>query len=622
MKATKENANAYAKNELDANKHMSFLLAFMAALLLLVLVGYIVKLFEVSRSTYYMTVSILPTLAVVCCVPICLVKTKAMTKGGYKYFVLGLFVLAIGVLNVVMPKHGILGWAICIALTGHYYNPKVCRAMFVTIIVMMLICMGFGMFYGEFDSNLLTGELDKQTELIHSRLLPDAYPDSPGGRWDYLRALMQVGENRFFKAFFNYYIGRALFVTLVYAIILFLNKRTKKLLQSEISATSQYEKSRTELEVAKEIQLNTLPSETVSSKDVEILAVLKAAKEVGGDLYDYLAIDDDHVAVLVGDVSGKGVPAAMFMMKTITSFRDFAKAGKAPSQIIREINGSIIQGNKSAMFVTCFLAILDKRDGTVVFANAGHNPPLIGYNGHYRYLKCCPGFLLGCFKECHVQDETIKLNPGESLTLYTDGVTEARNAAGEFFGEKRLLETMNRRDYTSVVELHHVLKDEIKAFVGDAPQSDDITYLTLKYRGSDYVYEEKEFPATKDHILEILGMINDFGDDHKFPADFKTKLVVVGDELISNIINHGYDGEEGMIFIRLLFNAKDQEFILTVIDHAKPFNQLAVDNPLIGTEQGLSKIGGLGIHIVKKIMTECSYDRINGKNILVLKKRF
>ena len=622
MESKQDHLSAYAKNELNANKHMTFLLLFTAGLMVLVLLGYIFKLFDLSASTFRMTVIVISVLAVLICIPGFFLKTDLLTKPGYKYFILGLFVLTIGVLNVIMPKHGILGWAICIALTGHYYSPKVCRIMFWTVIFMMLVCLGLGMFYGEFDSNLLTGELNKDTEMIISYHLPDAYPDTPAGRWEYLRQLMLVGENRFFKAFFNYYIGRALFVTLIYAIIFFLNKRTHTLLQSEIEVNGEFEKNKTELEVAKDIQLNTLPSETLSSKDIEILAELKAAKEVGGDLYDYREIDENHVAVLIGDVSGKGVPAAMFMMKTLTSFRDFAKAGKKPSEILREINASIYEGNKTTMFVTCFLAIIDRRDGVVKFANAGHNPPVIGDNGHYRYLECSSGFLLGCFKQAMVKDEEVTLKPGESLILYTDGITEARDPSGLFFGEERLLESLNKRDFTSVIELHRSLKDDIAFFVKDAPQSDDITFLTLRYQGGHYSFKEKEFVADRENILTMLAMINDFGDEHNFPEDFKNKLVIVGDELISNIINHGYEGASGTIFLRLLFNETENEFILTVIDHAQPFNQLDVENPFIGTQKGLTKVGGLGIHIVKKIMTECSYDRINGKNILVLKKRF
>ena len=615
--------NPYAENEASANKHMSYALAFTAGLLVLVLFGYVFKLFDVAHDTFVMTVIVIPIVAVLLCSPLLFVRNlKRLSKPQYKYYLLSLFLFAIGVLNVIMPKHGVLGWAVCLALTAHYYNPKTCRAMFVGVLVLMAVCLFFGAFVGEFDANLLSGELDEESQTIVSFLLPDRYPDTFIGRWQYVQALMGKGENRFLKIYLNYYVGRALFVTLIFVVTNSLNKRTNVLLQSEISVNNEYQRSKTELEVAKDIQMTTLPSGTVSSKDVEILAELRAAKEVGGDLYDYLDIDEDHVAVLVGDVSGKGVPAAMFMMKTITSFRDFAVASKSPATILKEINASISKGNSSSMFVTAFLAILDKRDGTLVYANAGHNAPVVGRNHEFRYLKCKPGFLLGCFPNVPIVDESTVLGPGECLTIYTDGITEARNEAGDFFGEERFLSALNAHDFTSVVEMHHVIKEEVAAFVKEAPQSDDITYLTLTYRGGSYSYKEKEFEADKESVLEMLSMISDFGDEHHFPEDFKKQLVIVGDELISNIIKHGYAGEPGTIFLRLLFQESSGEFVLTVIDHAKPFNQLSVVNPDVGTEQSLARVGGLGLHLVKTIMTECAYDRLNDKNILVLKKRF
>ena len=622
MAATKEALNPYAKNEESANRNMCFVLLFTAVLLSLVFLGYVFKLFGVSQSTYIMTVAVIPVVVLLLCTPMFYIKTDRLSRPNFKYYVLFLFVFAIGVLNVIMPKHGILGWAVCIALTGHYYNPKVCRIMFITVLSMLLVCLTLGTFFGEFDSNLLTGELDKAAQTITNRRLTGSYPDTAPGRWQYLNDLIRAGDNRYLQIYTNYFVGRALFITLTYSVIWTLNKRTYNLLADQITVTTEFQRSRTELEVAKEIQINTLPTETVSSKDVQILADLKAAKEVGGDLYDYLDIDENHVAILIGDVSGKGVPAAMFMMKTITSFRDFATAGKAPSQILREINSSIHNGNKTSMFVTCFLAILDKRDGTLVYANAGHNPPVIGSNKNYRFLKCSPGFLLGCFKEVFAKDEQIVLRPGECILLYTDGITEARNLSGEFFGENRLIEVLNRQSYASVVDMHHSLKDEISHFVGAAPQSDDITFLILKYHGGHCSFKEERFQAKKENMPKMLGMIKEFGEGLNFPSDFTTKLVIVGDELLSNIIHHGYGETEGDVHLRLLFDENENEFSLTVIDHAKPFNQLEAENPNIGTGKEFQQIGGFGIHIVKQIMTEYSYDRLNDKNILVLKKKF
>ena len=610
-----EYQQAYYDNEADANKSMSYVNAAAGILALVMWVLYLTNVFTIPQQFFPVICVLFPTAAVLMFIPLFFIKTDAIRKPGYKYFILFSLMAVIIALNISVPKHSVLFWPFAILIANHYYNPTIGRVIYVVSIVAMLICMYLGMFFGEFDENLFGGGVVKPDGSIGT-------VESFQERWDLLHGLLLNGENRYVKVLIYYYFPRAAIVSLFFMVSNLLNQRTYKLLDDEIKIHDEQNKAKTELGVAREIQINTLPSEIVSSDDVEIVGELKAAKEVGGDLYDYLDIDEHHVAILIGDVSGKGVPAAMFMMKTITSFRDFAAPGKTPSQILKEINTSIMKGNKASMFVTCFLAILDKRNGKVVYANAGHNPPIVGTDFNFRYHKSKPGLFLGCFKDCFLKDEELILKPGESITLYTDGVTEARNQNGEFYGEKRFIEAMNRQKHTCIVDLHHVIKDDVSRFVLDAPQSDDITLLTIKYRGDKYLAEEKQFVAKKENVLEMLSFIQEFSEKCVFPDDFKKKLTIVGDELFSNIIKHGYNNEGGEIYVRLLFDEDTKEFVMTIIDKAKPFNQLAVDNqPLTGQEQKI-KIGGLGLIIVKKIMNECAYDRINDKNILVLKKRF
>ena len=612
----------YAKNEADANRHMCIVLLLAAALAILVWMAYIPNVFKVGEFTYNLTITILPIVVVLLLTPMLFYKSKHLYNPLFKYYVLFLFILSISILNIIMPKHGILGWAVCIALTGHYYNPRVCMIVFVTVITAMICCLYLGVFYGEYDSNLLSGQVDVLSGTIHNELLPDIYPDTPEGRQQYLDALALAGENRFNVILTAYLGGRLLFIILLFAGVMYLNKRTKTLLADEVNASNEVEKGKTELEVAKKIQMETLPKKNLSIKGIEIVAELKAAKEVGGDLYDYLEIDKDHFAFLIGDVSGKGVPAAMFMMKTITAFRDFAKVGKTPSQILNEINDSIKKGNSASMFVTCFLAILDKRNGDIVFANAGHNPVLIGSNGNYRYLKCNPGIMLGCFNKTFIVDEEVVLNPGESMTLYTDGVTEARNTDGDFYGDERLLNTMNGQVHESVIKLHDAIKHDLADFVGDAPQSDDITLLTVKYHANKDYFEERSFDAKIDNIPEMLEYIEVFGNEHGFPEDFRKQMVIVGDELLSNIIKYGYENNGGEILVRLSFDDESRGFVLTIIDHAKPFNQLEVENHAFEEGETDLRAGGLGLIIVNSIMEERSYEYRDGTNILTLKKHF
>ena len=617
-KAVKEREyrEAFSESEADANRHMS-LVNFAAGILALIMwVLYLTRVFTIPDHFYLAVCIMFPCIALLMFIPVFFVKTEFVKKPGYKYFILFSLLAAIIALNISIPKHSLLFWPFAILIANHYYNPTIGRVIYIVSIVAMLLCLYVGMFFGEFDENLFGGGV----------VMPDGSVgtvETFEERRQLLHDLMVAGNNRYVKVLVFYFFPRAMIITLFFIVSNLLNRRTYALLGNEVRIHDEQEKARTELNVAKEIQLNTLPDEFVDAKDVEIVGELKAAKEVGGDLYDYLDIDENHVAVLIGDVSGKGVPAAMFMMKTITSFRDFAAPNKAPSQILKEVNASIFKGNRNSMFVTCFLAILDKRTGKVVYANAGHNPPIVGSNRNYRYLKCNSGFLLGCFKDAFVKDEEITLQPGESITLYTDGITEANNMQGQLFGEQRLIEVFNRQDYTCTVELHHSIKDEISSYVQDAPQSDDITFVTMKFQESHYTFEEKAFPnAKKENVPEMLDFISTFGEQHNFPEDFTNKLLIVGDELFSNIVKHGYKELGGDVFVRLLFDDDKNEFVLTIIDKAEAFNQLKVNNPLVGNNAKKQSIGGLGLIIVKKIMTEYAYDRINGKNILVLKKRF
>lgn len=616
---------AYYDNEADANKHMSFANAAAAIYMTGIWILYLTGTFKIHSNITLVLINIFFPLGILLLLSPLLYVLKFkhfLRKPHYKHFALFSFVFVIAVLNLILPKHSAIAWALCIIMTNHYYNTKTGLVIFISVIVASLLSMFGSMFVGEFDANLLLGNevLEKAPDLYAQGEI--LYANGPAARYELLKRLIDLGYNRLLDSLTLYFLPRTVILVLVYSVSHALNKRTYKLLVEEINFNSEQEKAKTELEVAKEIQLATLPSNLVISEDVEIVGELKAAKGVGGDFYDYFQMDDNHVAFLIGDVSGKGIPAAMFMMKTITCFKNFTRIGKTPSEILKEVNRSIYDNNSSQMFVTCFLAILDITNGHLAYANAGHNPPVIGTNGNYRYLRCNTGFVLGGLEEAFVKDEELTLQPGETFTVYTDGITEARNNKGEFFGEERLIQTFNAKEYTCLVELHHSIKDQVMKFVNGAPQSDDMAYVTIKYHGDRYNYAEKFYNGVIDEIPKMIDFIKSFCEKHEIPREFVNNLCVVCDEITSNIVNYGYENKGGDIFMRQLYNKDKKEYVLTVIDRAPAFNPLEVDNPMVSGDAENQRIGGLGILIVKKIMTEYAYDWINNKNILVLKKRF
>ncbi len=238
-----------------------------------------------------------------------------------------------------------------------------------------------------------------------------------------------------------------------------------------------------ELEYAKQIQLSALPSVFPDNERYGIYAKMIAAKEVGGDFYDFYMLNDHTVAFLAADVSGKGIPAAMFMMTAKTMIKGLAESGAAVNDIFTKANEKLCENNESNMFVTAWMGVLDLDTGKLTFANAGHNPPLLlRADGECEYLRTRAGLVLAGMEGLRYRPNEITLCPGDRIFLYTDGVTEATDSAQQLYGEDRLIGYMRGSRSAALEELLHGLKADIDGFVGDAPQFDDITMLIVEYK--------------------------------------------------------------------------------------------------------------------------------------------
>ena len=242
-----------------------------------------------------------------------------------------------------------------------------------------------------------------------------------------------------------------------------------------------------ELAFAKAIQHSALPSvfpPYPNRKEFDIYATMHTAKEVGGDFYDFYFIDDDNLAFLMADVSGKGIPAAMFMMQSKTIIKSCAESGMSVEQVFTVANEKLCEGNDAGMFVTAWMGILNVKTGKVLFANAGHNPPLVKHaDGTYEYLKTRAGFVLAGMDGVRYRKNEIDLAPGDTIYLYTDGVTEATDINNELYGEERLYTVLEKLKDAAPQVICDEVKRDVDAFVGEAPQFDDITMLALKYNG-------------------------------------------------------------------------------------------------------------------------------------------
>lgn len=242
-----------------------------------------------------------------------------------------------------------------------------------------------------------------------------------------------------------------------------------------------------ELEFAKTIQHSAIPTvfpPYPGHSEFDIYAAMDTAKEVGGDFYDFYFVGENKLGFLIADVSGKGIPAAMFMMTAKTIIKGYAESGKSVDEVFTIANEKLCESNEAGMFVTAWFGMLDLLTGRVEFVNAGHNPPLVRHkDSTFDYLKSKPSFVIAGMEGMKYRRNEIFLSPGDEIYLYTDGVTEATDSENRLYGEERLVRFLNTLHGLSGEEICHAVKDDVADFVGDAPQFDDITMLYLKYNG-------------------------------------------------------------------------------------------------------------------------------------------
>ncbi|MGN0824570.1 MAG: SpoIIE family protein phosphatase [Candidatus Coproplasma sp.] len=371
-----------------------------------------------------------------------------------------------------------------------------------------------------------------------------------------------------------------------------------------------------ELEFARQIQLSALPSmfpPYPHRKDFEIYASMDAAKEVGGDFYDFYMLGRDHVAITVADVSGKGIPAAMFMMRAKTLIKSFVESGHPIDETFSRTNESLCENNTAGMFLTAWFGILDLNNGELSFVNAGHNPPLIKRaDGQFEYLKVRPNFVLAGMEGAKYRKNTITLNPGDSLFIYTDGVTEAMTSDGSLFGEERLKDVLNSCGEENCEALCKATLNSIVSYADGAPQSDDITMLSLKY-----IYRNNgegiEMYPDRQSIETVRSFAEKFIEDNNIPVSVANKLYIAIDEIYSNIVYYS-----GATKAEMGMSLKGGKVTLSFKDNGKPFNPLNAPEPDITLSSEERELGGLGIFMVKKTCKELKYSYENDSNVVVV----
>ncbi len=285
------------------------------------------------------------------------------------------------------------------------------------------------------------------------------------------------------------FLPKLILFTMIAIICTMIAERGRMAVFAQKAETEKTQRLATELTLASDIQTNVLPNifpVFPERKEISLHASMVAAKEVGGDFYDFFFVDDDHLALVMADVSGKGVPAALFMMVARTLIKNRTMLGGSPSEILRDVNNHLCEGNVAELFVTVWLGILELSTGKGVSANAGHEHPVLRRQGdEYALVVYRHSPAVAAMEDMEFREHTFEMQPGDSLFVYTDGVAEATDKNEELFGTDRMLDALNRDpDATPEQVLQNVI-DGINDFVQGAEQFDDITMLALKYYGPE-----------------------------------------------------------------------------------------------------------------------------------------
>ncbi len=387
------------------------------------------------------------------------------------------------------------------------------------------------------------------------------------------------------------------------------------------TTTKAQERIESELEIATKIQMGMLPTifpPNPNLPDVDLYASLIPAKEVGGDLYDFFS-DGDTLYFTVGDASGKGVPASLLMAVTSSLFRSVALHLKDPAKVLTSMNNAIAEKNDANMFITLFVGALNVRTGELLYSSAGHNAPVLVRDRKATFIETIPNLPLGVMPDIEFAAHSMSITPEDLLFLYSDGLTEAENSELELYSDARLLDELDGT--YSIVMSREVLSrvmHSVHDFVKDNEQSDDLTMLAIKLKP----YEMTTELIIKNEISELDRMaafIEELGERMSLEMALVMNLNLALEEAVSNIILYAYPqkmGEE----ISIKCSEVNNSLIFTISDRGIEFDPTQMREVDITLSAEEREIGGLGIFLIRQIMDEVKYERIDDKNILTIKK--
>ena len=448
--------NAFMENETEANLYAARCLVICA---FLCAAAWLLTVFRIFILPLEIVNPTMPVIIFFFLIPALICRRTGGKKGWVKYAILFCSVMGIFILSSAMPKHGVMAWTMPLMLSCHYYSKKLSRMTLIASQILFSASIYIGMFVGEWDQILLDAAYYSGPRVITKEHLYDA--------------------TMFFVR------TRAAILLGLSFICTTLAERTRRLLERQAKDSEERQRIETELDVANRIQADMLPCifpAFPERPEFDIYAVMNPAKEVGGDFYDFFMVDEQHLAVVIADVSGKGIPAALFMVIGKTLIKDHTKPDISLGAVFSEVNDLLCDANSEGLFITAFEGVLDLVTGEFHFVNAGHEIPFIAREGEdYEPYRIKPGFVLAGMENMKYQAGSIQLAPGDKIFQYTDGVTEAMNGKEELYGMERLGSVLRMNTAKKPEELLAAVKEDVDVFAGGAPQFDDITMLCVEY---------------------------------------------------------------------------------------------------------------------------------------------
>ena len=535
-----------------------------------------------------------------------LIGLKLKGKGKYlKYILITCLTLSIGSIYSILTYTSTLLLIVPVLLAARYYSKKFTILVSILTIAMLGLVEYLGIYYGLLDLNYV--ELPKGTVITIDTNILDAVKELGLDNSDIVKYVML--DSYLPKLF--------IYVFIIAFSCVQISQSGKNMLKRQKELSEEGARIESELNLARGIQNNMLPSTFPAfpeHKEIDIYAKMIPAKEVGGDFYDMFLIDDNHLAITIADVSGKGVPAALIMMISRTLIKNTALNKFSVDEVFFKVNNLMCEGNNIDSFVTSWFGIIDLKTGYMEYVNAGHNAPLIYKNKDKKieFIKDKPNLVLAAMCNTKYTKHELKLEPGDRLFLYTDGVTEATNLNKELYGNDRLQNYLNNNVSKPLTDTINGLKMDIDNFV------DDITMLELLFKEYKTKENSKEFKANTKELNNVISYLDDYLNKNNISKKIVNQLDLVIEELFVNICNYAYEGKSGYFKISLKNN--NNKIIITLEDEGIKFNPLEKEEPDTTLSIEERNVGGLGILLAKKNLDNIKYKREDNKNILILEK--